>query len=215
MSETFRIGERPIGREHRPFVIAEMSGNHNQSLDRALGIVEDAARAGAHAIKLQTYTADTMTLDLNEGAFRVEDPKSLWAGRSLYELYQEAATPYDWHAPILKRAADDFSRGRCSVIGKDHDGEEMFLIAVGCAVNLLRISTAALRNDDLATVEKLVADGDRLHEHATGVAAEIEDESLEVAELIDCVGKFTASRLLELRDMDVGDAGTNLVLQVD
>src|ERR1700747_525049 len=102
MSETFRIGERPIGRAHPPFVIAEMSGNHNQSLDRALAIVEAAARAGAHAIKLQTYTADTMTLDLNEGACRIEDPNSLWAGKNLYELYQQAATPYDWHAPIMR-----------------------------------------------------------------------------------------------------------------
>jgi pseudaminic acid synthase len=106
MSETFRIGDRPIGRAHPPFVIAEMSGNHNQSLERALAIVEAAAKAGAHAIKLQTYTADTMTLDLNEGAFRIDDPNSLWAGRNLYELYQQAATPYDWHAPILRRAAE-------------------------------------------------------------------------------------------------------------
>jgi pseudaminic acid synthase len=102
----FYIGKRPIGRSARPFVIAEMSGNHNQSLERALAIVDAAAKAGAHAIKLQTYTADTMTLDLDEGAFLIEDPDSLWAGKNLYELYKLAYTPWEWHAPIMRRAAD-------------------------------------------------------------------------------------------------------------
>jgi N-acetylneuraminate synthase len=80
-----------------------MSGNHNQSLDRALALVDAAADAGAHALKIQTYTADTMTLDLAEGEFVVSDPKSLWAGRSLYRLYQEAHTPWDWHRPLFDR----------------------------------------------------------------------------------------------------------------
>lgn len=87
-----------------PFVIAEMSGNHNQSLDRALSIVDAAANAGAHAIKLQTFTADTMTLDLQNGEFFISDPKSLWAGQSAYDLYQNAHTPWEWHAPIMERA---------------------------------------------------------------------------------------------------------------
>lgn len=93
-----------VGKDNPPFVIAEMSGNHNRSLDRALRIVEAAAAAGVHAIKLQTYTADTMTLDLNEREFFIDDPASLWHGRSLYELYQEAHTPWEWHEPIFKRA---------------------------------------------------------------------------------------------------------------
>lgn len=99
-----QIANRPIGRDHAPFVIAEMSGNHNQSLDRALEIVEAAAASGAHAVKLQTYTADTMTLPLNTGEFFIDDESSLWHGHSLHELYQIAHTPWDWHAPILKRA---------------------------------------------------------------------------------------------------------------
>jgi N-acetylneuraminate synthase len=101
-----RIGNRDVGSGHPPFVIAEMSGNHNQSLDRALEIVEAAAKSGAHAIKLQTYTADTMTLNINEGDFRINDPKSLWANRSLYDLYEEAHTPWEWHGHLFKRARE-------------------------------------------------------------------------------------------------------------
>lgn len=95
------IGGRSIGQEHPPFIIAEMSGNHNQSLERALEIVRAAAQSGVHALKLQTYTAETMTLDLDEGEFFISDPKSLWKGTSLYKLYQEAHTPWEWHKPIF------------------------------------------------------------------------------------------------------------------
>lgn len=99
-----KIGTREIGVGHKPYLIAEMSGNHNHSLDRALEIVDAAAESGADAIKLQTYTADTMTLNLRKPGFVIEDPKSLWNGRQLYELYEEAHTPWDWHAPIMERA---------------------------------------------------------------------------------------------------------------
>lgn len=101
---TFSIAQRLIGTDQPPFIIAEMSGNHNQSLDRALAIVDAAAAAGAHALKLQTYTAETMTLDLAEGEFFISDPNSLWQGKSLFQLYQEAHTPWEWHAPIFARA---------------------------------------------------------------------------------------------------------------
>lgn len=100
----FHLGPREIGPNHLPFIIAEMSGNHNQSLDRALAIVEAAAAAGAHGLKLQTYTANTMTLNLSHGEFFIADPNSLWQGRSLYDLYEEAHTPWDWHKPIFDRA---------------------------------------------------------------------------------------------------------------
>ncbi|MFA5083662.1 MAG: pseudaminic acid synthase [Hydrogenophilaceae bacterium] len=103
-SAEFQLAHRRIGRGQPPFVIAEMSGNHNQSLERALDIVEAAAKAGAHGLKIQTYTADTMTLDLDEGEFHISDPNSLWAGTSLYKLYQEAYTPWEWHQPIFERA---------------------------------------------------------------------------------------------------------------
>ena len=103
-SSGFSIADRPIGPQVRPFIIAEMSGNHNHSLERALHIVDAAAKAGAQGFKIQTYTAETMTLDIDRGEFRIDDPSNLWHGRTLYSLYEEAATPWDWHKPIFERA---------------------------------------------------------------------------------------------------------------
>lgn len=100
------IAHRKIGPGQPPFIIAEMSGNHNQSLDRALAIVEAAAKAGAHALKIQTYTADTITLDVEEGEFFIADPNSLWKGTSLHRLYQQAYTPWEWHKPIFERCKE-------------------------------------------------------------------------------------------------------------
>ena len=101
-----RIQGRAVGNSSPPFVIAEMSGNHNQSFERAMAIVEAVARSGVHALKLQTYTADTMTLDVREGEFFISDQKSLWRGHSLYELYQKAYTPWEWHEPIFRRCRE-------------------------------------------------------------------------------------------------------------
>lgn len=102
--DDIKIADFTIGKHHTPFVIAEMSGNHNQSLDRALELVDKAAEAGAHAIKLQTYTADTLTIDVSHGEFFISDPDSLWEGKSLYSLYQEAYTPWEWHKEIMERS---------------------------------------------------------------------------------------------------------------
>jgi pseudaminic acid synthase len=90
--------------KRRPFIIAEMSGNHSQSLDRALALVDAAAEAGADAVKLQTFTADTMTLDSSNPEFTIQNKSSLWQGQSLYKLYEQAHTPWEWHAPIMQRA---------------------------------------------------------------------------------------------------------------
>src|SRR5436309_16107680 len=106
MTDTISIAGRSIGRSHKPFIIAEMSGNHNQSLDRAMQIVEAAAKAGAHGLKLQTYTADTMTLNVKSEGFVINDPKSLWNGRQLYDLFKEAHTPWQWQESIYKRARE-------------------------------------------------------------------------------------------------------------
>lgn len=103
---SFKIGKRTVGPDAPPFVVAEMSGNHNQSLDRSLAIVDAAAKAGAHALKLQTYTPDTMTLNLKDGPFYISDPLSLWHGRTLYDLYKEASTPYEWHKIIIDRCRE-------------------------------------------------------------------------------------------------------------
>jgi len=101
-----RIGSVPIGDGSPPFVVAELSGNHGGSLETALAIVDAAAQAGAGAIKLQTYTADTMTLNVDRPEFTIQDPNSLWFGRRLYDLYLEASTPWEWHAPLMARAAE-------------------------------------------------------------------------------------------------------------
>ena len=100
-----KISDREIGLKVRPYLIAEMSGNHNRSLETAFAIIDAAADAGADAIKLQTYTANTMTLNLRTPGFVIEDTNSLWAGRQLYDLYDEAHTPWKWHAALIDRAA--------------------------------------------------------------------------------------------------------------
>jgi len=97
-----KIAERVIGVDHKPFVIAEMSGNHNQSLDRALKIVDAAVEAGADAIKLQTASPDGLTLDVDSPDFQITDKDSLWYGKNLYQLYKEAVTPWEWHQPIFE-----------------------------------------------------------------------------------------------------------------
>jgi pseudaminic acid synthase len=103
MLQPIKLEHFTIGENAKPFVIAEMSGNHNQSLDRALDIVRAAAEAGAHGLKLQTYTADTMTI---KGALKIDDPNSLWYGRELHELYKEAYTPWEWHKTIFDLAKE-------------------------------------------------------------------------------------------------------------
>ena len=104
MHDEITIGNNIISSKNRPFIIAEMSGNHNQSLDKALSIVDAAAAAGADAIKLQTYTADTITLDSKNKDFSIKNKDSLWVGENLHNLYKKANTPWDWHYEIFKRA---------------------------------------------------------------------------------------------------------------
>lgn len=106
MINNIKVIDTLIGNHQPPFLIAEMSGNHNQSLDRAISLVDAAAEAGAHAIKLQTYTADTMTIPNDKGLFKIDDPTSLWNGKTLYELYEIAHTPWDWHEKIFSRAKE-------------------------------------------------------------------------------------------------------------
>ena len=100
-----------IGTESPPFIVAEMSGNHNRSLETALAIVDAAARSGAHALKLQTYTPDTMTLDLSTADFTINEEGSPWKGETLYQLYAKAYTPWDWPDPFSTAAGSSASLG--------------------------------------------------------------------------------------------------------
>jgi len=179
MSTSITIGNRQVGQDHPPFVIAEMSGNHNQSLDRALAIVEAAAKAGAHALKLQTYTADTMTLDIDEGEFYIEDPNSLWKGASLHKLYQLAYTPWEWHAPIFKRASE---LGMLAFSTPFDESAVDFLesLDVPC------YKIASFENTDLPLIRKVAATGKPMI-ISTGMASVAElDESVRTARAAGC-----------------------------
>ncbi len=147
-----KIATLDVGAAHPPFVIAEMSGNHNQSLDRAFALVDAAADAGAHALKIQTYTADTMTLNLREGEFMVNDPQSLWAGKSLYELYQQAYTPWEWHQSIFERAK---ARGMLAFSTPFDETAVDFLETL----NVPCYKVASFENTDLPLIRRIASTG--------------------------------------------------------
>lgn len=152
MPESFRIAGRMVGDSSPPLVIAEMSGNHNQSLERALGIVEAAAKAGAHALKLQTYTADTMTLNVDQPGFSIDDPQSLWHGNTLYKLYEQAHTPWEWHKPIFDRCK------KLGMIGFSTPFDESAVdFLESLEVPLYKI--ASFENTDLPLIRKVAATG--------------------------------------------------------
>lgn len=188
------IGERRIGKDSPPFIIAEMSGNHNQSLDRALEIVDAAAQAGAHALKLQTYTAATMTLDLSEGEFFIEDPDSLWQGRSLYDLYQEAHTPWEWHEAIFARCRQ---RGMICFSTPFDETSVDFLEGLGAPCYKI----ASFENTDLPLIRKVAATGKPLI-ISTGMASIAElDETVQTVRqsggneiiLLKCTSTYPAT----------------------
>ena len=171
------IAGRPVGTAHKPFIIAEMSGNHNQSLERALQIVDAAAEAGVDAIKLQTYTADTITMDT--GFVIQEEGKSLWEGRSLYKLYQEAHTPWDWHAEIFNHAR----RRGLIVFSSPFDETAVDFLE---ALNAPAYKIASFENTHHPLLRKVAATGKPVI-MSTGVAtlAEI-DEAVRVLRVAGC-----------------------------
>ncbi|NWA26278.1 pseudaminic acid synthase [Pseudomonas gingeri] len=176
---SFKIGQRVIGADAPPFIIAEMSGNHNQSLEVALRIVEAAAKAGAHALKLQTYTADTMTLDLDEGEFFIQDPASLWAGSSLHALYEKAHTPWEWHAPIFARARE---LGMLAFSTPFDETAVAFLESL----DVPAYKIASFENTDLPLIRRVAATGKPLI-ISTGMASVAElDETVRTARAAGC-----------------------------
>jgi len=174
-----KIGTQLFGITHPPFIIAEMSGNHNQSLERALMIVEAAARAGAHAIKLQTYTADTMTLDLKEREFFISDDKSPWKGQSLYDLYKIAHTPWDWHQPIF-----DCAKKRGLICFSTPFDETAVDVLEKLGAPIYKI--ASFENTDLPLIQRVAATGKPII-ISTGMATEEElDELVDAARKAGC-----------------------------
>lgn len=173
------IQDRVIGANASPFIIAEMSGNHNQSLDRALEIVEAAAKAGAHALKIQTYTADTMTIDKDEDEFFIHDPNSLWQGTSLYKLYQQAYTPWEWHKPIFDRCKE------LGIIGFSTPFDETAIDFLE-ALDVPCYKIASFENTDIPLIRKVAATGKPMI-ISTGMATAAElDETVRAAREAGC-----------------------------
>lgn len=171
---------------HRPYVIAEMSGNHNQSLERALAIVDAAADSGAHAIKLQTYTAETMTLDITAGEFTIQDPRSLWKGQALYKLYEKAHTPWDWHASIFNRA---HSRG-LTCFSTPFDEKAVDFLE---SLNAPAYKVASFECIDLPLIKKVASTGKPLI-ISTGMAT-----IAEIAEAVDTAKSSGCNDLVLLK----------------
>ena len=176
----FTIGNFEIDTFAPPLIIAEMSGNHNGSLDRALEIVEFAAKAGAQALKLQTYTADTMTIDFGEREFFIADKASLWNGETLYSLYQKAYTPWEWHKPIFDR---------CRELGMIGFSTPFDATAVDFLMDLdvPCFKIASFENTDLPLIAKVAATGKPMI-ISTGMATVAEiDEAVRTARANGCV----------------------------
>jgi pseudaminic acid synthase len=212
---TIHIGNHAVGRDHRPFIIAEMSGNHNQSLERALQIVDEAAKAGAHALKIQTYTADTMTIDVSSREFVIGDAKSLWQGQSLYQLYLQAYTPWEWHKPIFDRCKEH------GMIGFSTPFDESAVDFLE-SLDVPAYKIASFENTDLPLIRKVAATGKPMIV-STGMAsvAELDDLVRAVREaggrdlvLLKCTSSYPASpeasnvatipHMQELFDIQVG-----------
>lgn len=175
----FKIAHFPIETYGTPLIIAEMSGNHNQSLDRAMEIVELAAKAGAHALKLQTYTADTMTINMPEREFFISDENSLWKGETLYALYQKAMTPWEWHKPIFDR---------CKELGMLGFSTPFDATAVDFLMELdvPCFKVASFENTDLPLIAKVASTGKPMI-ISTGMASVAEiDDAVRTARLNGC-----------------------------
>ena len=192
--KNFNIGNLVVGEKSAPIIIAEMSGNHNESLDRAINIVEEAAKSGAHMLKLQTYTADTMTIDSNNKDFNIQDPKSPWKGDNLYKLYKKAYTPWEWHKSIISRANE---------LGMECFSTPFDISAVNFLEELKvpAYKIASFENNDLALIKKVASTGKPII-ISTGMASlsdlqemveAIRSEGNEKIVLLKCTSNYPAS----------------------
>lgn len=189
-----KVNHRIIGQAQDPFLIAEMSGNHNHSLERALRIVEEAALTGADAIKLQTYTADTLTIDSDKPDFRIDDKDSLWAGETLYNLYRKAYTPWEWHKVIFDKARE---LGLLAFSTPFDETAIDFLEDLDVPIYKI----ASFENNDLSLIRKAASTGKPLM-ISTGMASIAElDETVRAAReagcsdliLLKCTSTYPAS----------------------
>ncbi len=191
--KTITIANRPIGHQHQPFIIAEMSGNHNQSLVRALQIVEAAAKAGAHALKVQTATAEGITLDIKENEFLIQDEKSLWNGTNLFDLYKGSCMPWEWHKPIFDKCKELGIIGFSSPF--DHTAVDFLE-----ELNVPCYKIASFENIDIPLIQKVASTGKPII-MSTGMASLSElDESVKIIKeagcdliLLKCTSTYPAS----------------------
>lgn len=194
MIRDFKIENFIIGKDRQPFIIAEMSGNHNQSLERAIEIVDAAAAAGAHGLKIQTYTADTMTIQHDKGLFYIDDPESLWNGKTLYDLYKIAHTPWEWHKPIFDHAK---SKGLIPFSTPFDDTSVDFLEKLNVPI----YKVASFENKDWPLLKKIASTGkpvimstgaSTLSEISESVAV-LRENGCEDLVLLKCTSTYPAS----------------------
>lgn len=180
------IAGREIGLEHAPFVIAELSGNHNQSLERALEMIEEAAKTGVDAIKLQTYTAETMTLDCEHEDFQILEGDNLWRGNSLHKLYQKAYTPWEWHKQLFEKAK---SLGLIAFSSPFDISAVEFLetLDVPC------YKIASFENNDIPLIKRIAQTGKPVI-ISTGMAS-----LTEVSEAVDCLKSNGCQQIVLLK----------------
>tara|TARA_Y100000768_G_C23964185_1_gene677016 strand:- start:1011 stop:2060 length:1050 start_codon:yes stop_codon:yes gene_type:complete len=185
-----------IGQNREPLIIAEMSGNHNQSIDKAMEILEAAADAGVHFLKLQTYTADTMTLDLKHGEFFIDDEESLWSGNSLYDLYKIAHTPWEWHEPLMKRARE---LGMICFSTPFDESAVDFLEDLDTPI----YKVASFENRDLNLISKVASTGKPMI-ISTGMAS-----IAEINDMVDTARNFGCKDLILLKCTSAYPSSTN------
>ena len=189
-----------------PFIIAEMSGNHNKSLKRAIAIVDAAANAGVNAMKLQTYTADTMTIDCDLPDFIINDPKSLWNGRKLYDLYHEASTPWQWHKAIFNRCKQ---KGIICFSSPFDETSVDFLESLACPIYKI----ASFELVDIPLIKKVASTGKPMIMSAGMATIKEIKEAVDVARMAGCTD-LTLLKCTSTYPADPSDSNLLTILDI-